>query len=152
MSNPTRPPFRLSNPYFKSPNLKKGTFTIDATEHDYFFCHILAGPIGPKQAVMAILFHKLYDHCANVLKLPPIYDENGQAIIAEVLAKLNFNDPQSPTSPGRRADPSPAKPKRKPVASNSKSGGTSSSSEKGKGEGREAGQDQNTNDSPRLFS
>lgn len=146
MSNTTRPPFRLSNPYFKSPNLKKGTFTIDATEHDYFFCHILAGPIGPKQAVMAILFHKFYEHCANVLKLPPIYDENGQAIIAEVLAKLNFNDPQSTTPPGRRADSSPAKPKRKPAASDRKSGGTSSGSEKGKGTGGETSQGQDSLD------
>lgn len=145
MSNTTRPPFRLSNPYFKSPNLKKGTFTIDATEHDYFFCHILAGPIGPKQAVMAILFHKLYDHCANVLKLPPIYDENGPAIIAEVLAKLNFNDPQQ-SPPGRRADPSPIKPKRKPAASDRKSGGTSSGSEKGKGTGGETSQGQDSLD------
>lgn len=137
MSNTTRPPFRLANPYFKSPTLKKGTFTIDATEHDYFFCHILAGPIGPKQAVMAILFHKLYEHCANVLKLPAIYDENGQAIIAEVLAKLNFNDPQQPP-PGRRADPSPAKPARKPASGKREPRGTPSGSEKGAGASREA--------------
>lgn len=130
-----KPPLRLANPYFKTSNLKKGSYTLDPVVYDYFFAHILAGPIGPAQAMVAIFYRELYKHFTEVLKLPPCYIEDGREIMAEVLSNLNFNperklgNPESlPPSSGRRANPRPAKSARKSNPKQQPDTGTASGS------------------------
>lgn len=136
--------FRLNNLYAKSPSLSKVAGTIDASHHDYFVRHVLAGEHGSVQAILSHFWSKFYDYCTTVAKIPPVWniDNKNPERLAEILSRLNFQDltdfrfayetqatelaklkyelSSLRSNSSRRSNPRAPKPTKQPVPSNGK--------------------------------
>lgn len=114
----TNPPLRLSNPFRDEPEQKAITGKISKQVFDDFFVHMLAGNHGACRSLVSIFFQKLHAHAINDLKIPVIWDDENPGHFALIMSRLNFNE-HRPECP-RCANPSPSKPKTKPVSSGRK--------------------------------
>lgn len=117
-------PIRLTNVFAEAirndPRDPRNVY-INLPSHvfEYFFCHVLAGSHGSQQAIGSVFFKKLYDYLTNDLKLPKCYDPDNSELIARVLERISFAEPELPNNlpaPKRRrsvdgATKSPRKPK-----------------------------------------
>jgi hypothetical protein len=78
---------------------------IDRKVFSYFFHHCLTGTRGPRQALVAFFFQRFYEACV-LDGIAPVWDEDNERRINDVLQRLNFVDT---TKKSRGSKPKPAK-------------------------------------------
>ena len=65
---------------------------LDPEIHTYFFRKVFADDRGIKQALVNIFFAKLHAACLAA-DIPAEWDPSNETTIADILNKLNFNEP-----------------------------------------------------------
>lgn len=61
---------------------------------EFFFCRVLVGERGPRNALIVFFFHKLWQACKPVFGEKPVFDFDNEAKLMQVLLRMNFDEPQ----------------------------------------------------------
>lgn len=70
---------------------------IDPQIYNYFFRQVLAGDRGPRSALVNTFFQKFYEACLEA-KIPPVWSEENEDLVNNVLQRMNFKGPRTAAS------------------------------------------------------
>lgn len=71
---------------------------IDPKIFHYFFRQVMPGERGPRNALISYFFQQFYEACKTA-GIEPVWDEDNESKVWEVLQRMNFNVPITATLP-----------------------------------------------------
>lgn len=95
---------KLTNPYSTCDQALCGRVSADISPEcfDYFFRGMFAGArTGVRAALIGQFFDKLHQYCL-AQNLKPVFDPSNESTIAEILTRLNFDEPVAVKPPTKR--------------------------------------------------
>lgn len=93
MSDQLPAPTRLVNPWQGSQDCRVQA-NLDGEVFRYFFRGVFAGDRGPRATLICLFFQALYEECRNA-GIPDTWDEDSERRVAEIMSRLNFNEPKT---------------------------------------------------------
>lgn len=89
---------KIPNVHADIPNRAHVAGLLDPKIFHYFFRQVMPGERGPRNALISYFFQQFYQACLAA-GIEPVWDEDNEAKVWEVLQRMNFNPPPAAALP-----------------------------------------------------